>query len=340
VVDALPARPPASIVAVVVTYGDRLRWLVPTLEAALGQPGVCGLVLVDNGTPAPVAGRLREIAAGDARVALVRNGTNLGSAGGVRAGLEYALSSDASFVWFLDDDTRPEPGAALALLDAWDARPVVPPVVALVSRRWEPERYRREAEWNENAAFGVDLRQRTAAAVLGGRRRAPAAGDPILVRMAPWSGLFVPRGLLESAGLPDDDLVLYEDDHEFTLRLTAGGGRILVVAGSRLETLDPSWLDRSAPGLTSRWIATPDVARVYYGARNRVYVERRHLVTRPLRYALNLAAFSLRVVLSAFDRTSRHNARWFLAGVTDGWRGRLGRRHLPVQDNASSPFSG
>jgi GT2 family glycosyltransferase len=333
----------AAIAAVVVTYGDRRHLLGPTLEGIAGQPAVGRVIVVDNGSAPPAGEDLSRRAAADPRLTVVRHAENLGSAAGFRAGLIAAAKTACPFVWMLDDDTRPEPGAAAALLEAWDAQAggSPPRPAALLSQRWDAGRYRRENAWSVNAAFGIDLvdviRQRISTA-----RRAPAAaaaaecGEEVSVRMAPWSGLFFERGLLDRIGLPDERFVSYEEDHEFTLRITAHGGRILVVPGSRLTTLEATWLDRPRPGFVSArlnpGLAEPaesnlDVAdRVYYGARNRVYLETRHLVTRRFRYVLNLAAFVCRVALSGLGARTRHNTRWFLAGVADGWRGRLGRR--------------
>jgi GT2 family glycosyltransferase len=178
----------------------------------------------------------------------------------------------------------------------------------------------------------VDLLQR-ARQRFAGAGRSEAVDGPILLRMAPWSGLFFERQRLDAVGLPDARLVLYEDDHEFTLRLTAGGGAILLVPGSRLVTLAPSWHEGRPRRLLPPWLTTPDTRRAYYGARNRVFVERARLVTSPVRHAVNLAAFTARVALAGLAAGHLRNTRWFLAGVFDGWRGRLGPRTFPPQGN-------
>jgi GT2 family glycosyltransferase len=324
----------SRIAVVVVTYGDRLAFLEPVLQSALAQPCVARLIVADNGSPDAVARRLDALGSADDRIAIIRHHENLGSAGGFRTGVQAAASSTCRFVWLLDDDTRPETGAAEALLDAWARLAAEGPagVRALISQRWVEDRYRRENAWNVNAAFGVDVLDR----MRGQRARGRSEGGvtPILVRMAPWSGLFFERALIDELGLPDDRLVLYEDDHEFTLRLSAGRDAIMVVPKSRLVTLDPSWHEDDAGGLSTPWLSAPDARRIYYGARNRVYVERLRLVTNPVRHALNLAAFVVRVAGSALGASHRRrNLRWFLTGIADGWRGRLGPRALPTQEN-------
>jgi len=331
-----------GVCAVVVTYDDRWQYLEPTLEGVLSQAVVTRLVVVDNGASPRVGERLAEVARRDARLAIVRHTENLGSAGGFRTGLEAAATTSAGFVWTLDDDTRPEAGAAAALVEAWNGLAAAgdTPVRALLSQRWDTARYRREAEWSVNAAFGVDLIQR---ATRVGRAVEGAAGsaDTVIVRMAPWSGLFFERSRLEEVAPPDSRLVLYEDDHDFTLRLTAGRGGIMLVPQSRLVTLQTSWQETTrSRGLLTPWLTTPDVRRAYYCARNRVYVERQRLVTNRVRYAINLAVFTTRVAVAGLITGSFANTRWFLAGVFDGWRGRLGPRSLPPQEKPSSPFTG
>jgi hypothetical protein len=351
VADRPVASPCADIAAVVVTYGSRLRFLEPTLEGLASQAPVGRIVVVDNGAVPAVGQWLGRRGASDPRVRVVSHADNLGSAGGFRAGLAAASAGGQRFVWLLDDDTRPEPGAADALLAAWPALAdgPQPELTALLSQRWDAERYRRESAWNVNAAFGIDLLD-----VVGRRlgiRGVGAQGSdaPLTVRMAPWSGLFFARTLLDRIGLPDDRFVSYEEDHEFTLRIGARGGRIIVVPASRLTTLETSWLD-SARGqfVSARLKPHPagstgpdlaDVDRVYYGARNRVYLETRHLVTHRLRYLLNLGAFVVRVAVSGLGPGARRKTRWFLAGIADGWRGRLGRRRPRPQENPPSSFS-
>jgi GT2 family glycosyltransferase len=335
--DGAPVPFDASIAIVTVTYGRRWHYLEQTLRSALSQPNTCSAIVVDNGAERLTGERLAALAAGDTRVSVVRHEVNRGSAGGFRAGLAAAAAGSSRFVWLLDDDTAPAPGAADALISAWleRARPGRVEVKALLSQRWSGDRYRREREWNENAAFGVDIVARLSSSRVATTTHET---DPIVLRMAPWSGLFFERALVESVGLPDERLVLYEDDHDFTLRLTSGGGRILLIPGSRLNTLETSWLDTAPRGLASTWLTTPDPARTYYGSRNRVYVERRYLVTNRARHAANLAAFVVRVAVSGLAPSRVRNLRWFLAGIADGWRGRLGFRQFPLQEKPTSAF--
>jgi GT2 family glycosyltransferase len=319
-----------DIAVVVVTYGDRLACVQATLEAALGQTHVTRLVIVDNGSAPRVGAWLDALAARAPRLTIVRHAVNLGSAGGYRAGLVAARATRTRFVWLLDDDTRPEPGAAQALVEAWAARSVSrrPEVSGLLSQRWPAARYRRENGWRRDAAFGVDLIERSRR-LLGGGRGGFDDGE-ILLGMAPWSGLFFERGLLDEVGLPDERLVTYEDDHEFTLRMTRAGARILLVPQSGLANLEPSWHEELVVGhAASPWLTTADTGRVYYGARNRVHVERRCLVGNPLRHLVNLVAFVVLTTARARTPSAWHNARWFLAGIVDGWRGRLGSRTVP-----------
>jgi GT2 family glycosyltransferase len=319
-----------DIAVVVVTYGDRLACVQATLDAALAQPHVMRLVIVDNGSARRVGAWLDALAAREPRLAIVQHAANLGSAGGYRAGLAAARTTEARFVWLLDDDTRPEPGAAQALVEAWAARPVSrrPEVSGLLSQRWPAARYQRENAWRRDAAFGVDLIDRSRR-LLGGGRGGLDDGETLL-RMTPWSGLFFERRLLDEVGLPDERFVTYEDDHEFTLRMTRAGTRILLVPQSGLVNLEPSWHEELVVGHTaSPWLTTADTGRVYYGARNRVHVERRCLVDNPLRHLVNLVAFVVLTTARARTPSAWHNARWFLAGIVDGWRGRLGPRAVP-----------
>ncbi len=72
-------------------------------------------------------------------VFLVRNGCNLGFAGGVNVGLRFALSmADASFVWILNNDTFVQPNALSHLISAARSLPkagIVTPTVLMADRQ-------------------------------------------------------------------------------------------------------------------------------------------------------------------------------------------------------------
>jgi len=77
------------------------------------------VVICDNDSRAADINLLDEwVKKGSGRVKLLRTGGNLGFAGGVNVGLEYAFDSQgADYVWILNNDTEVEPNALSELLN-------------------------------------------------------------------------------------------------------------------------------------------------------------------------------------------------------------------------------
>jgi hypothetical protein len=92
--------------------------------------------------------------------------------------------------------------------------------------------------------------------------------------VAPYSGLLLHRELVQSIGVPDKRLVLYADDTEYTWRITAGGGRIVLVTTARLKDLEQSWgIKARYPNSFAAWLCGGTDFRAFYGMRNQTYVD-------------------------------------------------------------------
>jgi GT2 family glycosyltransferase len=111
-------------VAVIVLTHNNLRDTVECLEsvARLAHPSF-ETILVDNHS---TDGSIEEIAARFPAIHHVRNGANLGVAGGRNAGWEFAARHfDSDYYFFLDNDTVVEPESLSRLVAALDAHPDV-----------------------------------------------------------------------------------------------------------------------------------------------------------------------------------------------------------------------
>ena len=107
------------VAAVVVTY-DRPRELQQVITALLGQTRVPDHIIVfDNGGSVRARSILQEHAD---FLEIVHSENNLGGAGGFARGLALGLERRSDWVWLLDDDAIPEPGALAHLLAAPPAR--------------------------------------------------------------------------------------------------------------------------------------------------------------------------------------------------------------------------
>jgi GT2 family glycosyltransferase len=173
---------PLPISLVIPTY-DRARELRQVLPGCLAQE-VAEVVVVDDGSREPSEPLVRALAAGDARVRVVRLDTNRGSPAARNAGADAASSE---FVLFVDDDVLLADGYARTLLDHLRAagadaaagrrlwlRPGESPAQALHRRprKVAPERLvdRRHFAFDDEADFDGDVAVPMACAIMLVRR--------------------------------------------------------------------------------------------------------------------------------------------------------------------------
>jgi GT2 family glycosyltransferase len=325
--------PTENVTVVTVSYGRR-RHLLRQVLAALPAQGVAKAVVVDNGSLDDLRSLESEFGPW---VEVVRVERNTGSAGGFRAGLEHALAAGCEYLWLLDDDNLPQPGALQELLEARRdlQQNADPDQFALLSFR---------PEHQADLAAGVPLRRcyprpgcffgfhlldlpykiwrRTR---FGSPRRSAAMPKVIPVPFAPYSGFFCHRSLVERIGLPNPELVLYADDTEFTSRLTAlFRGKIYLVPNSRIDDLESSWNTKARFGSSfSGWICGDSDIRAYYASRNQAYHEmnRDHC---PATRALNRCAYLFGLAILALLKRRMPRFRLLLEAIRSGEAARLG----------------
>ena len=322
-------------VAVVVTYGDRADLALASMEAVFAA-GVAEAVLVDNGSRPASQERLRTFAAArpDA-VTLVQRPENTGSAGGFSTGLETALRSPCDWVLFLDDDNILDPETFRQLAEyAPAATPAAEATAYVLHRAADLAQARLLNGWAVSAAYQrpgsfiwFDVRNKV-------RRRVqapPSTSALIPVPCAPYGGLLAPRSALRRVALPREDLVLYQDDTEFTERMSAAGVRLLLCPVPLVADLDgrpePS-VGRQQDGI-AQLLSTPmhSHPRVYYTVRNSVWLDLRR-AQRPcdrLFLCANAAIYLLRLTMHRIRGVGDpRTAALLRKAIADGSRGRLG----------------
>ncbi len=218
--------------AIVVTRDrrDLLRGCLAALEAQDRPPD--RVLVVDNassdGTPAMVR-------AEHPGVELLELAVNEGGAGGFHEGMKRAHAGGAQWLWLMDDDTVPDPGALAELLAAPE-RLDEPPSFLASRAVWRDGRvHPMNALWPD--------RTRAALAVEGAERRV------MPVRSATFVSLLVHRGAVDRHGLPRKEFFVWSDDIEYTSRIVlAGEGGYLVPASRVLhDTADPHTAATAAP---------------------------------------------------------------------------------------------
>ena len=109
-----------TVIAVVVTC-NRRQLLLEALAAVHAQSRAPdAVIVVDNASTDGTAAAVRRHYPSVRLAGLTRN---TGGAGGFAYGTALALAGGADLIWFMDDDTVPEPGALRALLAARERYP-------------------------------------------------------------------------------------------------------------------------------------------------------------------------------------------------------------------------
>jgi len=248
------------VVAVVVTY-NRETLLQECLDGLAAQDRRPDAVVVIDNASTDASGVVADEHPLGADVVHLRR--NVGGAGGFAAGIARALvRHQADWVWVMDDDTVPQPGALRALLHSLQASPVR---LSVLSSR---------AVWTDGRDHPMNTqRTRLGASAQEKRDAAQAGGRPI--RTASYVSALLNGQDVRRLGLPWADYFIWSDDFEHTGRLLRHG-RGLQVAGSVVEHRTVAFGNaQSSPG-----------ARFYYDVRNRLWALLRTTSFTPLEKAL------------------------------------------------------
>ncbi|MBX3025625.1 glycosyltransferase family 2 protein [bacterium] len=264
-------------------------------------------VVVDNASADDTVAALQAAHPG---LAIIRNPSNLGYAGGNNVGIRWALARGADYALLINSDTEVTAGMVdeLVRVAESDAR------IAVVGCRnlllEDPARL-----WG---AFGT----LTYGPFLV---RSEGAGQP---DGAPWrgtrdvdvaigNGYLWRRTALEQIGLLDESLFGYHEDVDWCLRARRAGWRVVYAGDAAILHRGGS---SSAPG------AHRVFPQAYFLGRNGVRIAQRYGAPRQqLRFAAaSLAACAGRAARAALRRDAPGIAREraFLRGALDAWRDR------------------
>jgi GT2 family glycosyltransferase len=274
-----------------------------TLRALASLEGI-ETICVDNGS---TDGSDAEVELRFPAVALLRNGANLGFAGGNNPGICRALERGADWVLLLNNDAEAEPGIAEALAGAAAARPDAGLLACKVL--FEDGQTVMYAGASFNAWLGYSGRREG----WGKPDRFHALHD---VARADGAAMAVSRAALERVGLLDEQLFAYVEDVDVSLRVREAGFAVVFVPDAVVRHKGSASTGGSA-----------STHNLYYSARNTIVVAERH---RPLPPGLRAIRRGV-IVTTHLAQAASHPARAEAArSVLEGWRdaraGRLGQR--------------
>jgi len=329
-----------KVYVVTVTYGNRFHFLKEVIDAALNE-GVYKIIVVDNNSELESRNKLIEyekLLNGKIKVLYFNH--NYGSAGGFKRGLEVAYNDpECEFIWLLDDDNKPLDNSLKILLNFWHFLRVEKKEekIALSSCRYKGEALKNIINRPQlllglkNSFNGFHIKKLHKKIYRYLKRNLKLENKSMedknnkknidIVPVAPYGGLFIHKNILNKIGYPNEDFYLYADDYEWSYRITKSDGEIYLILDSKVDDLEPTWLQSKNKKQTGFSIVSRgNPFRVYYSIRNRVFFEINNIVDNKLIYWINIFVYLLLVSFS-----STKNIKLILRAIKDGYKGRLGK---------------
>ena len=231
-----PVSDPAPRLAVVVLSWEGREDTLRCLEALRPElgPGDAAIVC-DNGSTDGTAGA---VAAAHPWAEVIRNGANLGFAGGNEPGMRRALDRGFEWVMLLNNDARPEKGALAALLAFAESRADAGAFQPLLLSEADPSR-----------VDSLGIRISTGPGARDDGMGSPASEAPTAPREvfgACAAAALYRAEALRAVGLLDNDLFVLFEDVDLAFRLQAAGFGAWLVPAARV--LHRRGVSGGAPG--------------------------------------------------------------------------------------------
>jgi len=250
-------------------------------------------------------------------VTYLHSPVNLGFAGGCNLGLRHALERGAGFVWFLNNDARPEPDSLRRLVAAAAAAPasaVLSPKI--VRHATAPPRI-------DSIAVDIDLASGRFRLIGHDEVDDGRYDDHHHVDAVTGCALLLRGDIAAALGGFDDRYFLYLEDLDLCLRARAAGGGVVCVPAARVHH------DR-LPARRGR----QSEDSLYYTCRNHFLLMETHGSGGAARRVLRVATIlGLNVAYALLDdpRRAPRRLRAVLAGARDYARRRFGPRVSPSE---------
>ncbi|MEW5952063.1 MAG: glycosyltransferase [Elusimicrobiota bacterium] len=311
-----------KIAVATVTYGNRWHLLSQVLYSIKDNDLVGDIIVVDNGSEEDITSLVKNLKSN--KIKVIKTGKNLGSAGGFYIAIKTAYeNSKCDFIFLLDDDNIVEKGCLEDLLNIY---------MKLGNNKnncLKAYKYNNKSEIIlskysnlldlENSFFNFHFKKKIFI------KKYKNKSKIISVNGVAYSGFFFHKSILCEIGFPEEKMVLYNDDTEYTLRFKYNGKRIFLCKNCRLRDLEKSW-HHNLKNINPFFYTKTNLIRSMYGIRNRAYIEKKYLVKNKFIYFFNFIAYFIYNAIKAYfflerNRESIKKIHIFLKLVIEGWRG-------------------
>lgn len=293
-------KTPVSVKAVIVTYHPDVVILAQLLEAL--APQIDGGVIVDNGATID----RDEIRTQEHGFSILPMTHNIGVAGAINRGIEWAMSQGASHVILFDQDSTPSHDMVETLYGALLKLEGEAP--AAVGPRYRDRRTGKTA-----SVLVADTQKQR-------KMMPPPEQGCTEVDMLITSGCLIPASVIHRVGGMKEDLFIDHVDMEWCFRARKFGLKSFVVGEAELEHCIG---DNILNFLTRRVIVHSPI-RHYYMLRNGIALQRLPHMTYKWRRNITLTLIKQFVFYSLFLPERKKRVPLMFRGIIDGFKGRLG----------------
>ena len=326
-----------KVCAIIVTYGDRFHLLKQVIDSCFNEY-VCKVIVVDNASNETSRNQLKLYEKlNKNRLKVIYLHKNIGSAGGYRVGLEEAYKScSCEFILLLDDDNKLEPGSLKKYIDYYNQLSKRSKCVLAGFRYSRPHYVEALSFCNgefllepKNSFVGFHMFycwKKILRKILPGKKKACSIID---TPIAPFGGLFFKKEILDIIGFPNREYFVYEDDTEFTYRITQAGYTIYLIPDIRIIDLDEYWCKQDGSQKGHPYF-TKDRLRFYYFIRNKLYFQKKYRIDNKLIFSINKSIYFIRMLFLSVLYKDMGRFHLFRRAVYDAIAGNMGKKRYKI----------
>lgn len=235
-----------KIVAVVVTY-NRLELLKKNIQCLYNQSRQLDeIIVVDNCSTDGTFEYCRELATKDDKFIFVHLNENTGGAGGFSVAVKKAIEENADYIWGMDDDAMPRDTALEKLINKIDYYKNDKYCFASNTYFYDKEHTLRQIQFENDCE----------------------------IKHLTFVGFFISKDLVKQIGFPREDLFIYYDDLDYSMRILENRYRIIGIADSVIE--HPYIMPQNDKKILFFTVNVPQMPKwkMYYWMRNNLLIRK------------------------------------------------------------------
>lgn len=269
-----------KICAIVVTY-NRKDILKDCITSILSQSIPVDIMIIDNASTDGTKAALKDWIL-EKKITYYNMKKNLGGAGGFYYGIKKAVLLSYEYVWIMDDDTIPDNDAAGQLYKA--ACELDNHFGFLASTVF----------FNENELCQMN-RPGISRQWYSMKKYNYIQKGLINLEYASFVSLLIKSDVIKNVGLPLKEFFIWNDDYEFTTRISKMYDNYLVCNSVVKHKMKEN-------KMADILIDSPDrIARHFYGYRNAFYVAKRDGIKCVVKYILSILELLYKIIFSSIS---------------------------------------